>query len=455
MLSVSASPPLKEPLSQVAITSAAALALGVSWFFVPDPLTPIAVILAAGALYFAIAQPYVTCIIFLVFTYFRLHEAFPVLYSLRLPLICSVLAIISIGWHMTISKEIRPFWRRELTYFSVFFMLTTMGVAFAINRPAAFSMWSVAFWKMGVMTFALAWLARKPRDFKLASAAFIASGAALAAVALYNKSAGIGLVEGTRVTIGRDINSDLGDPNDLALVLLFPLSFAISWFLQGGKKALCLLAAGLILGGIAVTQSRGGLLGVVAVAFVFGRRSLRSKSIVVICCLGAALLLYHIMQITSREFLGASEFGMDESAADRLDTWRVAIAMALDRPLTGVGLNNFADNYYFYTTQFHGRSFVAHSTWFSALGETGFPGLIAFIGMLASCFSSVLNSLRRTQNAPELAELHGTAMALFGALVGFCASGTFLNQAFNWPIYVIVALGAALSRTIEEHTCGA
>ena len=71
-------------------------------------------------------------------------------------------------------------------------------------------------------------ISSKEGDFALAARAFVLAGMLVAGVALSNAANQIGLVEGTRVTIGRDIGSVLGDPNDLSLVLLFPLSFAIA-----------------------------------------------------------------------------------------------------------------------------------------------------------------------------------------------------------------------------------
>ncbi|MCP5978834.1 hypothetical protein NL364_30535, partial [Klebsiella pneumoniae] len=76
---------------------------------------------------------------------------------------------------------------------------------------------------------------------------------------------GEGLVEGTRVTIGRAMGSVLGDPNDLSLALLFPLSFAVA--LAVGRvnvvdRLIGLAGTSTILLGILFTQSRGGLLGV-------------------------------------------------------------------------------------------------------------------------------------------------------------------------------------------------
>ena len=54
---------------------------------------------------------------------------------------------------------------------------------------------------IAIMVFALAWLLRKPSDFSKLLLVMLGSAALVALVALQNKAAGIGLVEGTRVTI--------------------------------------------------------------------------------------------------------------------------------------------------------------------------------------------------------------------------------------------------------------
>ena len=76
------------------------------------------------------------------------------------------------------------------------------------------------------MTYAIAWIPRLSKDFSLVTISITFSGMLVGIVAILNKINGIGLVEGTRVTIGRAIGSVLGDPNDLALVLMFPVAFA-------------------------------------------------------------------------------------------------------------------------------------------------------------------------------------------------------------------------------------
>ena len=44
--------------------------------------------------------------------------------------------------------------------------------------------------------------------------------------------------------------------------------------------------------------------------------------------------------------------------------WEAAVGMAIDRPLTGVGLDNFYYNYYFYSPHWDGLNHAVHSTWF-------------------------------------------------------------------------------------------
>ena len=75
------------------------------------------------------------------------------------------------------------------------------------------------------MVFAISWWMTSLKHFNAVRIGIMISGAAIALVALSNKMNGIGLVEGTRVTISRELRSQLGDPNDLSLVMMFPVSF--------------------------------------------------------------------------------------------------------------------------------------------------------------------------------------------------------------------------------------
>jgi O-antigen ligase len=350
---------------------------------------------------------------------------------------------------------VRPYWSPELVFLLLFFAHVTAGVAFASDRPVAFDVWSGSFVKIVAITLALAWLAVGPPQFARACRTCVAAGLVVGAVALWNKLHGINLVEGTRVTIGREVDSILADPNDLALVLLFPASFALGLFCTRGLHRLDRLfglSTFLVLTlAILATQSRGGLLGLVAVLAPFVRRRIRSN-LVLIALFGLfAAALFAAAQVGDRTLLanGTGE-ELDESAQNRLWAWETGLNMALANPLNGVGIGTFEANYFFYTEHWLGRDYVAHSTWFQVLGETGFPGLLIYVTMIGLGTGHLLRADRRLRAAAAAPFARALAISLLAGLAGFVAAGTFLSQAFNWPIYVILALGAAVS----HHAAG-
>ena len=452
---------LANPRGQAWLGLLVTLIAGVMWVIRPDPFLPIFAATLLFAVVSAIKRPFIVCVVFIVLSFFRIHEAYPVLRPLHLPFLIALITMGAVVWHVVIARTVSPYWSAELRSFLVFFLITSFGVFFAFNKPMASDYWVEVFSKIGLMTLAFAWLPRAANDFTLAARAFALSGILVAGVAIYNKVNGIDLVEFTRVTIGRDINSLLGDPNDLALVLLFPLSFCLAFAIHRcgtWHRVFGVAAAFLILCAIVFTQSRGGLLGVLAVFAVALLRTTRSKVKVVIFALIAAAILYLAMGISGRVSGGGESAGLDDSAAHRIEAWHTAVRMAVSRPLTGVGLANFADSFSGFGTLPSGNVIVAHSTWFGVLGETGFAGLITFVVMVSFTFRNALRSygvLRRIKHTPANAEdlelIRAFSFALVSGIVGFCVAGSFLTQGFTWPVYILLGLSTALQRFVSGH----
>lgn len=442
--------------SQLILAVLGTLLVAAPIFALPPPLSalaPVAVAILPVAVIIAFRSPFVLCLIFIIFSFFRIHEAFPALNPLRIPSLVAMPTLVVLAWHVLLSREIKPFWSRELKLLAIFFGLTTVGVAFAINRPMALAYWTATYWKIGIMVLAIAWLVRRPKDFAVAARSFIIAGAAISVVAISNKLAGIGLVEETRVTIARDMGSVLGDPNDLSLVLLFPLGFAVSFIVSRLKWYDVLLGAGgagLMIYGIICTQSRGGLLGILAVCGVVGWRKVKNKILLISVAGIAGMILFAAMGINKRASGGAHEEGIDESAMGRIYAWGAAWKMATSRPLTGVGLDNFVPNYFFYSDHWDGTNHAVHSTWFNVLSETGFPGFFVFIAMVIVCLQSAHNSIGKLQQARAPPAVQAMALALFASLCGFILAGTFLTQGFTWPIYILLALTAATACYVRD-----
>ena len=67
----------------------------------------------------------------------------------------------------------------------------------------------------------------------------------------------------------------------------------------------------------------------------------------------------------------------DDSQAGRLHFWEVAVTMANDRPLVGVGHRGYERSYnrYDFSKGSYGTDRAVHSSWFGVLAELGYPGL--------------------------------------------------------------------------------
>jgi O-antigen ligase len=157
--------------------------------------------------------------------------------------------------------------------------------------------------------------------------------------------------------------------------------------------------------------------------------------------------------VGGRQSGGAAEGGaIDESAMGRLEAWIAAWRMAVGRPLTGVGLNCYIPNFFYYSDWWEGFAKAVHSTWFAVLAEGGFPAFIVFVWMCVRVVRSAIASSRSLspQQAGQAYQpaAYAMAQAVLAGMAGFIVSGTFLTQAFTWPVYILLALAAATSRYV-------
>ncbi|MEF1282512.1 O-antigen ligase family protein [Vibrio sp. M250220] len=431
--------------------------LAAIWMFVPHPAIVIVLCFAPLGVLFVLNQTFWLVSLFVLFSFFRIHEAIPALYSLKIPLLLSVGALAALIWHSLISRQLTTFWHPSFTWLAIFWLLVIIGAILSSNPGLAITYFKNIYWKIIIMTLAIAWLVNSEESVKRIATLIILAGSLIAVVALSNSINGVGLVEGTRVTIGRELGSMLGDPNDLSLVLMFPLAFAISFATTkqlGFSRILGSIGLVLAMAAVIATQSRGGLLGSLAVFGIFGLRLVRSKTLLIIIGIIAMMILFTVAGISDRQSGGAAEQGIDASAMGRLYAWEAAFKMALDHPLTGVGLNNFYANYFFYSPHWDGLNHAVHSTWFGVLAETGFLGLLVFIIMIVSLIktSRATMTILDSSTEPVSPYLKATALSVYAGIIGTIVSGTFLTQGFTWPIYILAALCIALSRISQKHS---
>ena len=443
--------PLRDALFGVCLVGVTALV----WLGIAHPVVAPALALVPIIIIGAFRNAFLLGIGFILFSFFRVHEVLPVLMPLKLPLLLALGTVATLGWNIALGKT-QPFWTKRFLPFLLFFLLVTFSIPLASSVSNSMGYWKDTYVKIAIMVFALAWLIRQERDFAMLMRAIIATALLVAIVALMNKANGIGLVEGTRVTIGRDIGSMLGDPNDLSLVLLFGAGMAGSTAMTRGLSPLERffgLAVFIAIGAaIIATQSRGGLLGIAAVGGLFAQRRIKSKVLVGVIGAMALLVLHAAADVSNRKSGGAHEEGIDESAMGRIHAWETAANMAIRNPITGVGLNNFIHNYFDYTSHWDGKNHAVHSTWFGVAAETGVLGLGLFIWMVSSIYFGIKTASQRLARSKiPIPRMVAVSDGLLSGLAGFCVSGTFLTQGFVWPIYIMLAVMVAMNRFVEEE----
>ena len=234
----------------------------------------------------------------------------------------------------------------------------------------------------------------------------------------------------------------LGDPNDMGSIIVMALPFALVPVFEQTSGAMT-KAAGLIYAALAgaaiwLTRSRGTMLAVIAEFFVV--RMVRSKKkrlglIVIATLLGAGYI--GLITLVPRQ---AGD--MEGSEASRLTFWRSAVNMAAHNPVLGVGFGQFAENFMTYAVGpvFERGARTAHSTWFLALGESGFPGLLLFCAF----FISVARIAWRNR-AARPAQLY--------AVAGYGVAMSFLSHTYSMYLYILLALvlaSAGIRRRMDD-----
>ncbi len=422
--------------------------------FGPEGL-PIELVVAAVPLTIAVAWlfPAEIALAFVAVTMFRIHEAYPILLPLRVPLATAGLAVVACAMHLaarTVSLPNKP----ELKLAFLFFAHVTLGVFLGADWVQAIVPWVDNFAKLIVAMVFLSIILRLPRDAIKVAYVLMLGGTLISFVAIYNQLNGLELVEGTRVTIGRSIKSQLGDPNDLCFVLMFPIAFVLGGLATRGigtiTRMACVVSLIFMMWAIIATKSRGGLLSTVV---VFGcvYSLLWKARVMPLLLMGAAgALLYVVAGIGARDYVSTGTEGIDAASLGRLEAWKAAFRMAMNYPIFGVGMGNFFYMFFYYTELWDGKPYVTHSIWFQALSETGFVGLGIFIAMFYKATMSAFRSQKRLERSSAPPAVRVLGIALFASWIGILVAGSFLSQVFSWQVFTLVALTAVMAKHVDE-----
>lgn len=247
----------------------------------------------------------------------------------------------------------------------------------------------------------------------------------------------------------------LGDGNDFSLSLNIVLPFCLFLFLNArvwlrplwGFAMLVLVAC------VVLSQSRGGTLGLGAMAIYYWLKSPKKVQTGAVAVLVTMLIL---ALAPSAYFTRMHQIGdtNEGSAAGRLMAWGVAIRMAADNPLLGVGAGHFPTKFAneYRPKDLSGPAMTAHSVYFLALGELGVPGLVALIYFIVSGLMAnrrLAMEVRR-RHGPKAIEIPLLA-SMSAAIIAFAVSGAFLSCLYYPHLYIIAGLLAAVRNVVRQR----
>lgn len=244
---------------------------------------------------------------------------------------------------------------------------------------------------------------------------------------------------------GRFGNDMLG-PNNEAVALLVPLAVALSRAVgrrAPSQRVVHTLLSALLLSGILMTGSRGGILATIVVVIALalstpqGRTTLMAYGAAAVA-VAAFVFVYHPGGIAEREVETTSSSG-------RTDIWRVALAACPEYCPFGSGWETFPDVYSQTQASVPGAqvlvgagAYEPHNVWILVAIELGLPGLL----LLVAAVSLTLAEATRLPSGLRAPPLAGFVATLFAA---FFLSN--LEYKFFWMALIYVALARNLAET--------
>lgn len=237
-------------------------------------------------------------------------------------------------------------------------------------------------------------------------------------------------------------------PNVMAgtLVVLLPCALGSLLFewrqLRWPQRGWRGLVVGAMLGVLALTKSRGGLMGLAALAVVLiTLRWRRGWLVVLLAALAGSLVVWRAGPARIVEALTATQ--TLSGLSGRLEVWSRALQMIQDFPLTGIGMGAFKPVvnalYPFFMLIPNADVPHAHNLILQIAVDLGLPGLIAWLALWGLVCVAAWQAYRRGQRASNL-WLAGLGAGLLASQAALAVHG--LTDAVTWGVRPAVVVWA-------------
>jgi hypothetical protein len=386
---------------------------------------------------------FVGLFLFTFILYYRPYEQVSFLASFTSMAYVTALATLAFYFPTQLSLEgtltARP---REVNLLLLFALTALLSMPLALNRGEAWDTFVEPFSKAALMFIVIVNTVRTMRRLRWMLLLGISVGCVLSAVALNDYRNGLFTVEGYRVT--GSIGNLFGNPNDMAihLITVIPVVVAFMFSARGPKKLLYAVCLFLLVGGMMVTFSRGGFLGLaggsVVLAWKLGRRN--RFAVLAVMLLAVVLMMLLAPGGYSTRLLSIFDSSLDPvgSSSARQQLLILSAKTALLHPLFGVGMGNFHI--------ISIREAVTHNSYTEVAAEMGMTALVIYTLFIVTPLRRLKRIERATLDSRHASGFYYLAVGLQASLVAYMIGSFFGAIAYHWYVYYLVGYAVALRR---------
>ncbi|MDG1850114.1 MAG: O-antigen ligase family protein [Flavobacteriales bacterium] len=251
----------------------------------------------------------------------------------------------------------------------------------------------------------------------------------------------------------------------MALALLLPFSvYLIKWNTQKGWVVLFSVVTALLIIALVLSYTRAAWLSVLAAVCVYVVLKLRirfSLLLTLISFFVAFVLMFQTdilmvleknSQDSSDSFIehvqSMSNVSTDASNLERINRWKSALRLFEERPHLGWGAGTYQFNYAPYQNYYEktiistnaGNMGNAHSEYLSVLAETGWPGLLIFLGLVVVIFTKAIVLYHKLEDEKEQRVLLACILGLVTYFTHAVLNNFLDMDKASVPIWAFVAI---------------
>ncbi len=255
----------------------------------------------------------------------------------------------------------------------------------------------------------------------------------------------------------------LGDNNGAALAVLLSIPMCYFCLQYASHKLMRLGLIGLIVLSaltVVATYSRGGFVGLLICGFFLIGRTRKKLPIVLMVGVIGIGLSYMVGQDWIDRINSIGQADDNGSFLGRVMAWKISLLMAIDHPIFGGGLNAVTvyNNWRVYAPVAStmgildipdpGYALAAHNIFFEVLGDTGFPGLFMFAGILAVNMFNCSRIIHAARKDPSLGWAGDMARMMQVSLIIYVTAGSLLSYAYYESYWILIAISSRLNHTV-------